>query len=298
MSWHTRQPSQILQEEPVSEYPFIQYVNDGDSLEPREASGGFAMATDQVEMLGAAPNGAALHALHFRNGETNDVYFTPWLRFVPLVTRFAWIKDGNRLDSFVPGARGKLQALGYVETEQGFAGPVLLTSKGMASKDLSEALREHRQAVRKATQGKAPSVFFALLLHAGESTLRGSKQKSRATPILRSDDFDPDRDYVGDALADSIEAEWETYKRWAMAWQHNPGPNGEGELREGDEVTDGGAFPPTTHSADSPPARESTLRLLTALLRGKGYAPDAISATLEGLTEAAAQALLADLKRR
>ena len=204
MSWQNRAASQILHEETVSEYPFIQYVNDGSTLTPAEPTGGFAMAADQVEVLGAAPHGATEHTLTFSNGAYEAVHFTDWLRFAPLVTRFAWIKDGNRLDTYVPGARGKLQALGYVETEQGFAGPVMLTVKGMASKDLSQALREHRQAVRKATQGQAPSPFFSILLHAGKPTLRGAKQKSRATPIVRDSGFDPDRDYVGDALADAV----------------------------------------------------------------------------------------------
>ncbi|HOU14106.1 MAG TPA: hypothetical protein PKZ84_13420 [Anaerolineae bacterium] len=302
MSWQDRDNSQILQEEMVCEYPFIQYVNDGGSLEPRETTGGFAMSAEQAELLKATPNGGVEHTLIFSTGESERVFFTDWLRFVPLATRFAWVKDGNRLGGFVDGARGKLQALGYVETENGFAGPVMLTVKGMASKDLAQALREHRQAVRKATQGKAPSSFFAMLLHAGEPALRGTKQKSRATPIVRSNEFDPDVDYVGDELADLIEAEWELYKQWAAAWEHNPGPNGDGELADGDApVEEEGAAPdvPTkTGKADAAPATESTKRLLTALMRGKGFTPDAIDSALDGITADAAQALLAELKRQ
>ena len=298
MSWQNRAASQILHEETVSEYPFIQYVNDGSTLTPAEPTGGFAMAADQVEVLGAAPHGATEHTLTFSNGAYEAVHFTDWLRFAPLVTRFAWIKDGNRLDTYVPGARGKLQALGYVETEQGFAGPVMLTVKGMASKDLSQALREHRQAVRKATQGQAPSPFFSILLHAGKPTLRGAKQKSRATPIVRDSGFDPDRDYVGDALADIIEAEWETTKQWAAAWQNNPGPNGEGELPGSDTSADAESDPtPAPAVVNAPPVPESTRRLLTALMRGKGVAPEAIAATLADLSAASAQALIAELKR-
>ena len=302
MSWQDRNNSQILQEEMVSEYPFIQYVNDGGSWEPREATGGFAMSAEQAELLKATPHGAVEHTLIFSTGESEAVFFTDWLRFVPLATRFAWVKDGNRLGGFVDGARGKLQALGYVETADGYAGPVMLTVKGMASKDLAQALREHRQAVRKATQGKAPSSFFAVLLHAGEPAMRGTKQKSRATPIVRSNEFDPDVDYVGDELADLIEAEWELYKQWAAAWEHNPGPNGDGELADGDvPVEEEGAAPdvPTkAGKADAVPATESTKRLLTALMRGKGFTPDAIDSTLDGITADAAQALLAELKRQ
>jgi len=302
MAWQDRNDSQILQEEMACEYPFIQYVNDGSTLDPREATGGFAMSAEQVELLKATPNGAVEHTLIFSTGESEAVFFTDWLRFVPLATRFAWVKDGNRLGSFVDGARGKLQALGYVETENGYAGPVMLTVKGMASKDLAQALREHRQTVRKATQGKAPSVFFSVLLHAAEPEMRGTKQKSRATPIARSNEFDPDVDYVGDELADIIEAEWETYKQWAAAWEHNPGPNGDGELADGDvPVEEEGAVPDAPTKAgkvDAAPVTESTKRLLTALMRGKGFTPDAIDSTLDGLTADAAQALLAELKRQ
>lgn len=302
MAWQDRDNSQILQEEMVCEYPFIQYVNDGSTLDPRETTGGFAMSAEQAELLKATPNGGVEHTLIFSTGESEAVFFTDWLRFVPLATRFAWVKDGNRLGSFVDGARGKLQALGYVETADGYAGPVMLTVKGMASKDLAQALRDHRQAVRKATQGKAPSVFFAVLLHVGEPALRGTKQKSRATPIVRSNEFTPDVDYIGDELADIIEAEWETYKQWAAAWQHNPGPNGDGELAEGDtpveEESDAPTAPVRAAKADATPATESTKRLLTALMRGKGFTPAAITAALDGLSADAAQDLLAELKRQ
>jgi len=302
MAWQDRNDSQILQEEMVCEYPFIQYVNDGSTLDPRETTGGFAMSAEQAELLKATPNGAVEHTLIFSTGESEAVFFTDWLRFVPLATRFAWVKDGNRLGGFVDGARGKLQALGYVETENGYAGPVMLTVKGMASKDLAQALREHRQTVRKATQGKAPSVFFSVLLHAAEPEMRGTKQKSRATPIARSNEFDPDVDYVGDELADIIEAEWETYKQWAAAWEHNPGPNGDGELADGDVPVEEEGYvpdaPARTGKADAAPASESTKRLLTALMRGKGFTPDAIDSALDGITADAAQDLLAELKRQ
>lgn len=299
MSWQDRANSQILQEEMVAEYPFIQYVNDGGTLDPREPTGGFAMPTDQVESVGAAPQGAVEHTLIFSTGEREQVCFTDRVRYVPLTTRFAWVKDGNRLGSYVDGARGKLQVLGYVATADGFAGPVMLTVKGLASKDLAQALRDHRQAVRKATQGQAPSAFFALHLYAGETTLRGTKQKSRATPIVRATDFDPDKDYVGDALADIIEAEWEMYKQWAAAWQHTPGPNGDGELAGADApaAEDDAGVTGDASRANAAPAAESTTRLLTALMRGKGFAPDTIATTLDGITAETAQALLAELKR-
>jgi|GEM_PF-2592019 hypothetical protein len=234
MSWQNRN-SKILADETFAAYPFIQYVHDGSMLEPRSDTGGFAMPVEQAELLETAPAGAEVYTLTFRSGEETEVYFVDWLEIVPLTTRFAWIKDGVRLQEYVEGARGKLQLLAYVKDRDGnWAGPVMLTVKGTASKDLSAAVKQHRARVRKATRGKAPACYFPMLIHTGEPKLVGKRQKSRVTPIVLDEgEFDPDSAYVGDALADRIEQEWEEYKRWAEAWK-NPGPNGEGEISEED----------------------------------------------------------------
>jgi len=232
MSWQNRN-SKITADETFAVYPFIQYVHDGSKLDPRSETGGFAMPVEQAELLETAPAGADTRTLTFSNGESEEVYFVDWLEIVPLTTRFAWIKDGVRLQEYVEGARGKLQLLAYVKDRDGnWAGPVMLTVKGTAGKDLSGAVKQHKARVRKATKGKAPACYFSCLIRTGEPEMRGRQRKSRVTPIILEEvDFDPDTYYVGDAIADRIEQEWEEYKRWAEAWK-NPGPNGEGEISE------------------------------------------------------------------
>ena len=234
MSWQNRN-SKIAADETFAVYPFIQYVHDGAKLDPRSETGGFAMPVEQAELLGTVPAGADPRTLTFSNGEFEEVHFVDWLEIVPLTTRFAWIKDGVRLQEYVEGARGKLQLLAYVKDREGnWAGPVMLTVKGTAGKDLSTAVKQHKARVRKATKGKAPACYFSCLIRTGEPEMRGKQRKSRVTPIVLGEvDFDPDTFYVGDAIADRIEKEWEEYKRWAEAWR-SPGPNGEGEISEGE----------------------------------------------------------------
>jgi len=229
MSWQNRNSNIKVDDNAV--YPFIQYVHDGSKLDPRSEKGGFAMPVEQAELLEAAPAGADIRTLTFSNGESEEVYFVDWLEIVPLTTRFAWVKDGIRLQEYVEGARGKLQLLAYIKDRDGnWAGPVMLTVKGTAGRDLSGAVKQHKARVRKATKGKAPACYFSCLIHTGEPEMRGKQRKSRVTPIILDGAvFNPDTYYIGDALADRIEQEWEEYKQWSEAWK-NPGPNGEGEM--------------------------------------------------------------------
>ena len=246
MSWKNR--NAIPVNESIS-YPFMQFVHRGGSLEPRMEQGAFAMTLEQTDYLGAAPVGSQPHTLHFSSGDSENVAATPRVTIVPLVTRFAWIKDGHRVGTYVKGARGKLQLLAYVLAnpfdddragEVIYAGPMMLTFKGLASKQVNDALKAHRSRVRKATRGQAPSVYFTMTLGVEAPRLAGSgQQQSRITPItlVEDDEFNPDEHYIGDALADIVEAEWETYQTWAQAWKQ-PGPNGDGEIREDDEGAD------------------------------------------------------------
>lgn len=200
------------------------------------------MTLAQMEALGAAPYQASPCELHFGGGGSESVGVVDQLTFVPLTTRFAWVKDDHRLEDYVPGARGKLQVLTYVlaeplneeEGELIFAGPVMLTYKGLASKHMNDALKQQRTRVHRATQGNAPSVYFRMTVQVGTPRMAGSAgQQSRITPIslVETEEFDPDAAYIGDGLAQIIEASWDEYRAWADAWDA-AGPNGDGEIEE------------------------------------------------------------------
>jgi hypothetical protein len=235
-------------------------VNDGNSLDPRSANGGFAMPVEQSETAGFVPAGMEQRNLIFRDNAPTPVFFGEYLEVAPMTTRFAWIKDGHRIATYTEGARGKLQLLCYVKDSEGcWMGPVMLTATGLASKDISDAIKAHRERVYKATRGKAPAAYFGMILTAGETQMGGGKQKSKVTPIVLESDFDADRDFVGDTVADEIETLWEIqFKPWSDAWKNNPGPNGDGEVPGTEEYEDNASAAPSRPAAAPAPARSAT----------------------------------------
>lgn len=240
MSWKDREYHN--NEEGGASYPFTQWVNDGGQLNPRHDRGGFAMPEEQMEDLGTYPAGAEVRELVFRSGESTTVFFTEKVEVAVLGTRFCWLKDDTRVSSYAPGARSKLQALCLVRDADGrLSGPMMLTFRGIPAKHFSTAYKEHRARVRKATKGAAPAYAFTMTIAAGEPVLAGTHQKSRITPVILVDDFDPDRNYVGDDVMDAYDtpAFWTEVKAWREAWSI-PGPNGEGEVGgESDEESGG-----------------------------------------------------------
>jgi hypothetical protein len=255
MPWNNRQST--IKDSAGPSYPYIQLVNDGNSLDPRSANGGFAMPVEQSEAAGFVPAGMEQRNLIFRDNAPTPVFFGEYLEVAPMVTRFAWIKDGHRISAYVDGARGKLQLLCYVKDSEGcWMGPVMLTATGLASKDISDAIKTHRERVYKATRGKAPAALFGMILTAGETQMGGSKQKSKVTPIVLESDFDADRDYVGDTVADEVEACWEgQFKPWSDAWKNNPGPNGDGEVPGTEEYEDNASAAPAPSRPAPAPSR-------------------------------------------
>jgi hypothetical protein len=207
-------------------YPFIQWVNDGGALAPRSDTGGFALPADQAAILGANVPGE-VRMLHHRGGDTTEVVFAAALRAAVLDTRFCWVKDGQAIPAYEPGARGKLQALALVRDNGGdTVGPVLLTFKGHAGKQFSAALKAHREAVRAATANKAPAYAFFGRYQAGETKLVGSGQQSPITTVALDGEFDPDEAYVGGAALDGVD--WERVDAWKAAWDRPGGANGNG----------------------------------------------------------------------
>lgn len=224
MAWQNRNQSQVAQDEPGLEYPFIQWVNRGGDLDPRRKVGGWFMPEESVNLLDAMPTGAEAAALNFSNSDQAAGVFIPALTVAPLLTRFTWVTKVNGRPvysaTYSERARGKLNLLAYVQTEDGLRGPVFITLTGTISKDLGEAFNAHRQRVRLATKGAAPAPLFTMTLTAGAPVMRGQgNEQSQVTPIVLVNDFDVDAAYVGDEQADEIEARWDEFKAWTAKWK-------------------------------------------------------------------------------
>ncbi len=231
MSWKDRENP--IKDSDGPSFPFVQVVNNGQNLDPRAKNGKFALVADYAEAFGAALAGSEIANLCFRSGDATPVFVADKLTFAPVVTRFAWIKDGNRIHDYVEGARGKLQVVGYFKGDDGaYHGPAMITATGTNSKEVSDAIKAHKQAVNKNTKGQASGAYFGMQLQMGETRLVGSgANQNYATPIALVKDLDPDRDYVGDAIADDIETRYEEFKTWREAWKATKGgPNGDGEV--------------------------------------------------------------------
>ncbi len=207
MSWQDA-ASQMKME--VS-YPFIQWINDGGIISPRQHSGGFAMPESEAAIAGDHPKGASRAMARFRTAD-ESVFFTQQIRAAVLAVQFAWVKDGIVIPSYVEGARGKARALSLVEGESG-SFLAIMTFSGLASRDFLNAYKEHRARVRKGTRAagkEAPASIFYLTMRAGES--QRMSQGSIRTPIVLSGDFDPDRDYIGDQALRDIN--WDEVRAW------------------------------------------------------------------------------------
>jgi hypothetical protein len=240
MSWQNRQFDERGQE--FISYPYIQWVNDGNSLDPRQKHGGFACPTDQ----GITIPGKEMRIVH--SGGSTEVIATSTLTVAVLYSRFCWVQDGMRQQSYVPGARGKTQAVCYLKDAPD-AGIVMLTLTGMVGKRFQEARNEATGQVRRATKGKAPSYAFWVTLKAGEAEMVGKgTQKSPITPIVLAQPVNVETDYIGDELVDAIP--WAEIKEWAAAWKK--GGEEPDELDAGDG-NNAAASPPFDDFGEAPP---------------------------------------------
>ena len=224
-SWHNRQ---FARQDELITFPFIQWVNDGGSLQPRSESGGFACPKDQdVDIPGE------LAMFHHRDGGMTEVTFTSVLEVAVMKTRFAWVNDGVLSQDYTTGAHGKLQAACYVRgPDSEPVGPLMLTFTGLNTREFSSAHREFLVDVQQATRGRAPSYAFWAQFEADERKMVGSEKQSAITGIKLARKVDPDRDYVGDALLDGIP--WEKFDEWAADWDE-PGFNGSGTFEDEDQ---------------------------------------------------------------
>ena len=302
-------------------FPFIQWINYGSSLEPVAPLGGFGMPELQANLAANYPASAELRGFNIRSGKQVHIFFTHHLEAAILATRFAWIKDGNFIPNYAPGARSKLQALAVVK---GVEGPMLvtLTFSGMASSTFSDALKAHRERIRDMTAQAghpAPASIFYATLAAGEPVSVGKKgARSLITPVylVQEEAYRLDVAFVGQETLEAL-VDWEVVQQWYEAWRGRSGPNGDGTVGEEDDeeaaapaapvpvpastpqhapapaAPSGSAVPETRSGA---PALAGQKRLLSAVMRGKGYTQQEIAATLKGVTAPEAVDLLQQFK--
>ena len=272
MSWRNRRFKRSAE----VVYPFIQWINDGGSLQPRSEIGGFAMDTDQANILGANIPGE-MRVAHHRGGGATEMVFSTELEAAILDTRFTWVKNKRPIPNYEPGARSKLQALALVRSSSGeVAGPVMVTFKGYASKHFGEALKAHRERVRVGTSNEAPAYAFFGAYHAGKVELVGSNQQSPITTLVYGDNgdvFDPDAAYVGDEALDAL-VDWDQVDAWKKAWNgdadadsdvgdghHTAGNNGSGR---------NGGHSPRNPNAKATPKQWEKIRGLLADIKYAG----------------------------
>jgi len=292
MSWQNG-ATQVPQSTDKASFPFIQWVNDGSKLEPREPRGGFAMPDEQMQLAGDFPLDARMHGFYLKNNEQLQVAFTTAIRAAVLATRFAWIKDENFVPGYVPGARSKLQALCLVQgLEKSLL--VVLTFAGMTGKSFSDAWKKHKERVQKATAKagqKAPATIFYAVYNAGQPRLEGQGEKSWITPVVldESADFDLDAAYVGDDALALVD--WTLVEDWRKAWDNPKGPNGEGEISETEEApakARPAASTPAPAAAPARPAPATTGQYSASLpFKSTRYPNGTIQTLLDARDEAA-----------
>jgi len=243
----------INQDEQGSEYPWGQWINRGGDIEPRQDTGKFFFNDQSLNALGAVPDGAEVSTAHFSSGKAEDGVIVDALTVAPVISRMRYFTgmgaDRVYYPQYIKGSRGNINLLCYVQTEQGLKGPVVLTASGTVSKDLYLALKAHRHRVKESTNGAAPAPLFLITLETGTPEKRGQKgAESLVTPLVFEEDFDPDRDYIGDDLADAIEERWEEFKEWRAEW-------GKQQADEDDDEVDEPEAPRQTQR-QQPPAQQ------------------------------------------
>jgi len=276
MSWKDRKDSRVRDAEPRPEYPWIQWVNRGADLDPRRKQGGFFLTSENLAVLGDPEiPGAEASSLVFSNQDTATGIYMPRLEIAVLADRFGWrVREGNRTyisPTYESGARGKLQVLCLLKTEDGSTGPLVITLTGTVSKDMRTAITAHRQVVQTATGGQGATAWFWLPLAAGKPELRGTEgASSTVTPIIYDKPavFDPDSFYVGDELADWMEDNFDEIERWRTAWEQRPQPQPQPE-----PPMDAGEVPPPEVIDDLAAARSAWSNAWNELKRAGITAP-------------------------
>ena len=181
--------------------PFIQYVN----------RRGFFMPLAQAEALADSLGIDVPQIGNLTNvllGD-NDVpgFLTKALDIAPIETRFRWNAEAGR---------GKRQVYALVKAKVGekvqFVGPVIITTAGLASKELGDALKEHRSKLGSLRL----SQIVPLHLGVGPATPTGYGSSKR-TPIVWQ--CGTKEEYVGDETAQRIMELIPEAEAWRNQWK-------------------------------------------------------------------------------
>ncbi len=185
--------------------PFVQWVNAGQALQPRQDRGGWFMP-ERWDV--AIPGEFA--TLYTSQGNSESGVYAQELAFVPVAQRFHWVNAlGEILPGYQDGARGWLQVLALLPGEDGGVFWGVITVKGIASRDLGRIIREHQNA---AADVRGQGWMFWLRAKAGEQRMVGERKRSLVTTIEPAGELRPEEDFIGRGLVQAI-IEWRDFIR-------------------------------------------------------------------------------------
>lgn len=280
MSWRDRQYQQSSQRAPS--LPWIQWQNDGSNIDPRQPLGGPFQPNSQAVALARQmgieePEKNPVRipgipaTLYFRSGASEEGVFAPEITVAVLGNRFYWAKKNESpRRGKCPGAgwRGKTQYVVLVEDGDRVIGPTMLTFTGWAGTYFANAFEVFAGAVEKATDGKAPARVFWATFRSSGTEMVGRENKSRITTAVWTGDsetFDPNAVYVGDAVADQIEALFPEVMEWCENLEYQPNGN-DGSNGNGKEPAPVSTAPQPQPKNPDAPAGEAQWRLVRKLM--------------------------------
>ena len=183
--------------------PFVQYINRRGFFMPLAQAEALAdsLGLNDVPQIGDFTNVLL--------GDNNvPGFLTKTLDIVPIGTRFRW--DAEK-------SRGKRQVYALVKVKVGdekgqFVGPVIITTTGLASKELGEAVKEHRS--------KLGSLRLSQLvpLHLGIGPATPTGYGSKRSPIVW-ESGNPKEEYVGDETAQQVLTLIPKAQAWRNQWK-------------------------------------------------------------------------------
>lgn len=261
----------------------VQYVSDPARLRwaGGGGGGGFFVEAD------AAPSGEFAPAiLVTRDGREVAGFAARRIRVYPVASRFRWEvgEPGawRTTPAYQDGARGHIQILALFPDGQW----AVITARGLASKALSRAFREHARWVAahlRSAAGRPYAPFAALLeLAAGKPVRAGS---SMITPLERA--IPEKAELAPLELGRAVRVRWAEVQAWRAEWGGGEEPReeaGNGKVPAPEEIAGPVPEPPAEIPAPSPeaPARPQDAGSAPGDAPGAGLEAEATLAFLLG----------------